>query len=238
LAAAGCTGTELVTSGNAVVRVNVTTEGEFVGEFDCVVFQISEMWVRPIGGVCAEDNANAGDACLDSTDCMPGTGPAECEGSFADEIVGINGIVVVENGSTVQGDLWNGPCAPENPLVIDNAPELITDVFVNPDSFILSQEVYEISQLQITNVALYKDGPTLPEVDFRTCLSPGEVLVAEVLGDALRFTVPPGGQKVIQFVLHLDKLEQFFQTGGNNCFILANNIEEIFTCETCDAGVP
>ena len=108
LTAAGCTGTDFLNTGNATVRVEAVAVGTPIGDFDCLIFELDEMKIRPLDGICDDGSANPDDPCLNNSDCTPGA----CVGSNAAGVIGNNGIIAVLSADTSQGDLWDGPCAP------------------------------------------------------------------------------------------------------------------------------
>jgi hypothetical protein len=259
LAAVGCTGSDVLETDNNVVRIEIATAGQTQQTYDCIVFELDDTWVRPLDGTCGADSANAGDLCLNDTDCEAGSGPGSCEGSAASEVIGNDGIGLVIAGDTVLGNLLGGPCTPTTaggascafpffpavPCTMDSQCDLtisgnfcrptfynqVNSVeFTAPPASILSTELYEISKLNIRQVALYRDNP----VFLGRCGNTTEVALA--LGDALRFTVPQGTDKVIRLTLHLDVLEQVLTT-LNSCAPFQAVLEQAITCDTCDAGI-
>jgi hypothetical protein len=240
VAASGCTGTDFLESGNSPVRIQVVAMPGFQGEFDCVMLELNSVRFRPLTGTCGADSApeDVGQPCHTVSDCPGGT----CVGSTTEDLIGDAGISVWEAEDSVLGDLWNGPCAPENPTIQQFLPQLTQDVFANPDPLILSAGLYEISSFDIKSVTLYKDDLDFALVDWREC--PNDVFAADILGDALRFTVVQGQDKLIQFTLDVDALDAaYVNPGSTNCGSestgtgLRGNLADILECTTCDAGV-
>jgi hypothetical protein len=233
LAAAGCTGTDFTPTGNAPVSIELVVSGDTAVDWDCILFEFETIRYRPLDGTCGADSTNPGDVCLNDTDCDPGTGPGTCEGSKAGELIGNLGILASDNFATVKGNLLVGPCETSHAALEQFVG---ADEIVLPPSLVLSEGLYEISLFGIANVGLYEDDPVLDNVDVRLCQ--GQTPVSTLLGDALRFTIPATTDKALRFELHADVLEQVFQFGFGNCPALANNLADILTCETCDAGIP
>jgi len=115
LTVAGCTGTDFLNSGNAVVRVEVVAVGTPVEDFDCLLFELNNVSIRPLDGLCGAGSANEGEPCLRDSDCPSGSGVGACEGSNASAVIPNAGIVAVLNDDTVVGDLLSGGCTKSRP---------------------------------------------------------------------------------------------------------------------------
>jgi len=216
-----------------VVAVGTPTE-----EFDCLLFELNEVRVRPLDGLCGADSGNEGDPCLNDADCTAGSGSGICEGSNAGEIIGNDGIVAVLSTDTTTGDLWSGPCAPTNDLVNEFFPGYTRDTWAAPPIYVLSDGLYEITTSGINNVAIYRDDADVNNVDLRQCASSSDISMPTELGPGvLRFTMS-GVDRVIRYEVDIAALEQMFQPfDAANCTTLRNNMADIIECTTCDAGV-
>jgi hypothetical protein len=158
LAAAGCTGTEFTATGNAPVRLEIVVTGETTVDWDCILFEFETIRYRPLDGTCGADSANEGDPCLNATDCDPGTGSGTCEGSYAGEVIGNDGILASFSQDTVKGNLLVGRCETSHPEL---AAFVDANELVLPPSLVLSEGLYEISTFGIANVGFYKDDPDI-----------------------------------------------------------------------------
>ncbi len=258
--AAGCTGTDFLATGNSTVRFEIVLQGTTVGDYDCVIFEFERINVRPINGTCAADSANPGDQCFSSVDCLAGSGPGTCEGSDAEGLIPQDGIKVVTQEQTVPGNLTNGPCTPTakkcfepffpyEPCVEDSdcdqetypgnvcelqSPFSAKGEFVPIAPIVLSEGLYEINRLVAANIGLYADAGPVE----RSCYQADQFILDDALGDALRFTVQPGQDKVVQINMDLGELELAMPDQFGGCFGLQNALRSVFSCATCDAGVP
>ena len=257
LTAAGCTGSDVLTTPNSMVRLEVGLEGQFQQSWDCLVFELDDTWARPLDGVCSASSSNAGDPCLNNTDCEP-PGTGVCEGSDASEVIGDQGIGLLLSSESILGNMLGGPCTPTTaggatcafpffpavPCTMDSEcdlsipnnfcrPTFFAQVssgeFIQPAPTILSTELYQISALNIRQVALYRDNPAL----LRRCGTNQEAALA--LGTPT-FTVTQGAEKVVRLTLHVDVLEQVL-TGQSSCNAFQAALAQVLTCDTCDDGL-
>jgi len=234
LAAAGCTGTDFLVTGNSSLRIEIVLEGATTQTYDCIEIELENLYVRPLDGTCGADSVDAGEPCLGSDDCAPGSGTGTCEDSNAGEVIGDAGILVVDEADTVRGNLTGGDCN----AAVGGAQAL---ELVLPDAITLSEGLYEISRLEMRGAVLYTDNPLF----FGACSS-STLDLALALGDALRFTIDADGDKIIRLVMHVDVWEQVL-TGQESCFpppeggpgMLAV-VDQAFSCDpaSCDAAQP
>jgi len=241
LTAAGCTGTDFLNTGNANVRLEVAAVGTPSEEIDCLIFELEEVRVRPLDGLCGTDSSQPDKPCLKDSDCPAGTGPGTCVGSNATEVVPNSGIVVALASNTEQGDLWNGPCESTNPLIEQFfQPSLNRGVWKSPPSFVLSDGLYAISSSRINNIRLYRDdpSPTFEDGLLKQCVSSSTISMVQGLGaEALRFTMN-GEDKVIRYEVNIGALLDLWgDFDSNNCTLLRQNMPSIIECVGCDAGV-
>jgi hypothetical protein len=233
LAAAGCdTGSDVLSTGNSQVRVELVLAGDTVEDWDCIIFEFQNVGIRPLDGICGSDSANPGDLCLNGTDCDPGTGTGTCEGSYAGELVGNLGAGLSNGDISVPGNLLEGTCTIPN-------PQIVADPIILPPPLILPEGLYEIKPFNITNVGFYRSDGNVR----RLCLNftVEAALYREVFGeDPWRFELSPDEEKVLVFTLHADVLEASLTDGatGQQCLQLRNNIVDILTCDTCQGSAP
>jgi hypothetical protein len=239
IAAGGCTGSQILDTGNSGTRFEIVAAGVTTQDFDCALFQLAAVRLFPLDGTCDVESTNAGEPCFISTSCIGGT----CEGSSAADIIAPVGLFVVDAATNVKGNLYGTVCdAATFPFL--NAT-VGAEPFINPAPFVLSSGLYEISQMRFTFVGLYKDGSEFPqeppvpdELDLRVCTNLTNVVAQS--GGPLRFTVDAASPKVVQFEVRADALETYFENTGSetsNCLALNEHFEDIFVCTTCDASV-
>jgi hypothetical protein len=229
LAAGGCTGTDFLDTGYSTVQLQVAVTGTPLVDFDCLLFELGNVTIRPLDGVCDANSATPGDPCLLDSDCQPGA----CEGSLASETVP-GGIVATLDSETLMGDLRDGPCDPQNATYNQAYPELATGVWTTPLPFVLTRGLYEISTSDVRNLRLYKDDLNDALVDLRQCANQSNNMAQHLGEDALRFTVS-GSSTVIRYEVNIAAIEQLFSEGdSNNCEVLRDEMPEIIDCVTCD----
>jgi hypothetical protein len=229
LAAAGCdTGSDVLATGNAPVRIELVLVGDTVEDWDCVIFEFDDIRYRPLDGTCGNDSANPGDPCLNETDCDPGTGPGTCENSYAGELIANLGVAASDGGDTVPGNLLEGTCNIVNPTL--TAPPIEF-----PASIVLSEGLYEISEFNIANVGFYRVNGDVK----RLCLNQTLDVVTwrEAFGGGpWQFSIPPDEDMVLRLGLHVDVMEQEMTDGatGQQCAQIIFNIVDILSCDTCN----
>ena len=230
LAAAGCTGTDLLTTANTVLRFEVEPVGlnaPNLPDFDCIEFELGDIEIRPLDGTCVVGaNENAEGPCLNTSDC----GGSECVGSSAGEVVQ-SSILFYEGGTFPKGNLLGTECEFGN-LSVDAPP------FTNPEPTVLSEGLYKITTLRAQFTGLYQDVNGNGEFDtppdeFQVCT--GTLEIGGALGDLLRFTIPATGEKVILLQAHIDQWAMFLNV-NTFCTAAEANLDAMFSCETCDAG--
>jgi len=240
IAAGGCTGSQILESGNSTTRFEFVVVGDTIEEFDCAPFELGSIRLFPLDGVCDAASTNAGDPCFQEASCIGGA----CEGSSAADIIDPLGLLVYDAAAVQLGkaNLYGTVCEATNPdvsSIVDSGP------WVDPAPFVLSSGLYEISAMKFFFSGLFKDGAEEPEeppvpdqYDLRICTN--EINVVLESGAPLRFTVDAAAPKVVRFEMRADKLEEFFVNTGStsaNCPALRDNFQDIFICTTCDAGV-
>ena len=112
LPAAGCTNSEILSSGNSILSFQVVTSGMTVQTYDCIQWKFGDLRVRPLDGTCsAADSNNPGAPCLNGNDCdpiPPSAVQGSCEGSAAGEVNDGDGIQVLS--SPEAGTILGGVC--------------------------------------------------------------------------------------------------------------------------------
>lgn len=236
LAASGCTGTDLLNTGNQSVRWDVQFSNLDGADIDwtCILFEFEEMRVRPLDGTCGADSpvGLVGAPCFENRDCRSGPVQGTCEGSLADELVPSGGILVIDPDETERGNALGGPCENDFDLGSFRNNLLAVDEFQPTQPAILTAGLYEIDDFVLNNIVLFRNGAT--STDLRWCLdgiSPVEFLPE----DSLRFFVQPGEEKVVLFDFDVDTLEDLLEF--NDCFEVEDFMPTTFTCVTCD-GAP
>ena len=144
-------------------------------------------------------------------------------GSSAGEVVQ-GSILFVDSDTEVKGNLTGEDCD----FGVNNAD---APAFVAPAPTVLTQGLYKITTLNVRFTGLYDDDTGT----FGVCTS--SLPLSDALGDALRFTIPAQGEKVIRIVAHIDVWEDVLDTTGpGNCTNVLPAVGDMFSCATCDAG--
>lgn len=247
LLATGCTGSNLLPTGNAGLEV----EFELVGventtvPYECINLGFEGFNVRPLDGNCSEDAANSGAPCLDGTDCDGGT----CLGSTTAPLLGGNGIAVVPGIGfpAFTGNMLGTDCEISNRCLLTGTPcvtmadcdqsggsnscnpvlsgfEAIP--FMNPLPIVLSEGLYEVNKLFLRFSMWDDDAP-----GFIGCES--DVDYAVQYGDALNFYMPEQGTKRLRFRLDAAALEAALMTPTCSPEL----IPQVMPCLDCD-GAP
>jgi len=252
LAAAGCTGSNLLPTGNSQVEFEVeviNTENTSI-DWDCINVLIGSLVLRPLDGVCAPPSSNAGDLCLGPVDCIGGP----CEDGSANPVIpgGIN--IQSGNGSdagNVLGEdctlpslvpimclVGGTPCSTDAecpPVGNPNFNRCVAEIdgfqaesFRAPEPLTTAEGLYEIGTMEL-EFAMFAELPT----DFRVCS--GSPDYAADYGDTLRILVPADGTKTVRLQLDAMLLEDALETGCSSLGMAS--MPDILKCLTCD-GAP
>jgi hypothetical protein len=219
---AGCTGTDLLDSGNHLLTIEVVLQGTTQQSWECVNQVFQSIRVRPLDGQCSPASANPGDPCLTGNDCPGG----DCEGSSATGTTPIP-----ESGIDLLGPKKNfnlvGPaCSPTFGLCEPTSLVAcqIGQPCAEPGDACQPQSKYQASAFQIAPVVLpaglyeisslelgtpvfydYATGQVLGEGG--PCFnSTGASELALLLGKP-RFTVAGSGSEVVRLLLDMPALE-------------------------------
>lgn len=264
-ALAGCTGSDVLDTGNSTTRIEVVAQGSNLADYDCVNFALGEIRINPLNGHCGPTSSPelVGDPCGADAECGVG---AICEGSNSKTLVPNTGILM--STGAPQGNVLGVPCAPAtgfcdcNPAVPSpDPPECPSGAICTMDSECGCSADWDCVCLKSTSE---QGGPFVPPTP--VVLSEGlyelnllfidntslyidnppflgkcgntALDLSTALGPLLRFTVQPDEDKVVRLVLNTDALAEVL-TNTTSCgalnAVLPDN--EVIRCDTCDAGV-
>jgi len=208
---AGCTGTDVLDTGNELVVVEVVVEGSTAQSWECVNQTFQAMDVRLLDGECSPASANPGAACLVTGDC-PGGDCVVPDIQF-----------VVRGGNAAKFNLTGQACAPAfgkcQPMAqtqctlgqacTDPGDSCVPDpVAAPPFQFapvVLPAGHYAISRLEVASPRLYDYGTGQILGDGGACLGDSPLDVAAGLGYP-QFTITGSGEPV-RLVVDLPALE-------------------------------
>ena len=142
--AAGCTGTDTLSTGNVTLSFATTTTNPSATNYACVLLNIQRLSLRIFDGTCSND----GSFCGDDGDCTVG---GTCEEALADEVIQPDGFgIILSPGVLFQNFTNQGQaCA-----------ELGTEA-VNIDTTNLSANRYRITKLLVSQPTLVRSEPRM-----------------------------------------------------------------------------